>query len=152
MAVLVLGTALAETPGEAFEELLDAVYEGDAAAVGERLSTETLMMLDMVVTMIKLQPGEAAAEFSEELGTEISADQIMEWTSMDFIGAVILSPGFLEELPPREQIGVSHFEIEGDSCTVYVSVQGAPQPFGMVMELEDDQWKLSENLIQGPVQ
>ena len=90
-------------------------------------------------------------EFSEELGTEISAQDILNWTSTDFIDAVILSPGFLDELPPREEIAITHCEISGDSSTVFLDVAGISQPFGMAMILEGDTWKLSENLIQAPL-
>ena len=120
--------------------------------MADRLSTDTIAMMDMVVAMIKLQPAEAAEEFTQELGTEVTTEDIMGWTSIDFLNAVILSPGFLEDLPAREEIAITHCEISGDSSTVFLSVSGINQPFGMAMVLEDDSWKLAENLIQGPVQ
>ncbi len=149
--MLLVPLALAETPEEAFEDLLDAVYEGDADAVAERLSSQTMAMLDMVVAMIKFQPAEVAAEFSEELGITLNAEDIMDWTTTDFVDAVILSPGFIEELPSRDEIAISHFEIQGDSSTVFLTVSGISQPFGMAMIREGDTWKLSENLIQSPL-
>jgi hypothetical protein len=148
---LTVQVVLAETPEEAFENLLDAVYEGNADEIAEHLSSETMAMLDLVVAMIKLQPGEAASEFSQELGSELSAEDILGWTSTDFIDAVILSPGFIEELPSRDEITISHFEINGDSSTVFLTVSGISQPFGMAMTREGDTWKLSENLIQSPL-
>ena len=150
--LLLVPAAFAETPEEAFNDLLDAVYSGDAEGVTERLSTGTLAMLDMVVAMIRLQPGEAAEEFSHELGTDITPGEIMNWTAADFIDAVILSPGFIDELPPRDQIAISHCVVNGDSSTVFLSVAGISDQFGMAMVLEDDSWRLSENLIQGPLQ
>jgi len=149
--ILLVPPALAETPEEAFEDLLDAVYEGDADAVAEHLSSQTMAMLDMVVAMIKFQPAEVAVEFSEELGLTLSAEDIMDWTTTDFVDAVILSPGFIEELPARDEIAISHFEIQGDSSTVFLTVSGISQPFGMAMIREGDTWKLSENLIQSPL-
>ena len=149
--ILLVPLALAETPEEAFEDLLDAVYEGDADAVAERLSSQTMAMLDMVVTMIKFQPAEVAVEFSEELGITLNAEDIMDWTTTDFVDTVILSPGFIEELPSRDEITISHFEIQGDSSTVFLTVSGISQPFGMAMIREGDTWKLSENLIQSPL-
>jgi len=65
---------------------------------------------------------------------------------------VILSPGFLDELPDRDEITISSCEINGDSSTVFLTVSGIAQPFGMAMILEGDSWKLAENLIQGPMQ
>lgn len=152
LILLVVPAALAESPEDAFEDLIEAVYSGDAGGVAERLSSDTMDMMDMVVAMIKLQPAEAAEEFSQELGREVTAEEIIGWTSLDFIDAVILSPGFLDELPDRDEITISSCEINGDSSTVFLTVSGIAQPFGMAMILEGDSWKLAENLIQGPMQ
>lgn len=152
MLVLVMiatlsGITSAETPEEAFEDLMDAVYDGDAAGVAGNVSSPTLSMIDFFLTMIKLQPEEVVTRFSEDLGTELTVEDLLEWEAVDFIDAVIHSPGFLEELPPRDEVTITHLEVNGDSCTVFLAVSGISEPFGMAMIREGDDWKLSENLM-----
>jgi hypothetical protein len=149
MIAILSGIASAETPEEAFEDLMDAVYEGDAAGVAGKVSSSTLSMIDFFLTMIKLRPEQVVTRFSEDLGTELTVEDLLEWEAVDFIDAVISSPGFREELPPRDEVAITHFEVNGDSCTVFLAISGMSEPFGMEMIREGDDWKLRENLMGG---
>lgn len=141
------GAAFATNPDQAFENLIDAVYEGDSQVVLESLSTETIAMCDMILLMVKSQPEAAATDLSETLGVEITVDDVLEWTASDFIDAFILSSEFISELPPREDFEVSGFEADGDNSVVFIALAGEPEIFEISMVKDGDCWKLAHSVL-----
>ncbi len=145
---ILAGAAFATNPDEAFENLIDAVYEGDSQVILESLSTETVAMFDMVLVMVKSQPEEAAIELSETLGVEITVDELLEWTPSDFIDAFILSPEFVSELPPREDFEVSGFEVDGDNSIVFITLAGETEILEVSMVKDGSSWKLAQDVLE----
>lgn len=145
---VVAGAVLANDPGEAFEILVDAVFEGDAEGVHKCLSTESVAMIEMMLVMVKMQPGSAAAEMSRELGVDISEEELLGWTAIDLIDMLLSAPGFTDALPPREDIVVSGFELSGDTSIVFVMISEYPEPFEIAMIMDGENWKLDKSLIQ----
>ncbi len=141
------GTMAADAPDESFEILMDAFYAGDASVVEAHLSAEALQMIEMMLVMVKMQPDQAAAEISQELQIALTGEELMNWTAIEFIDALINSPGIREEMPAREDIQVSGCDVDGDTGTVYLTVLDYPERFEIEMIRENDGWKLAENLI-----
>jgi hypothetical protein len=149
--LLILAVAVpasANQPEEAFEVLVDAFYAGDAQGVYDCLSAESTAMLGMMILMLKAQPAEAAAEISQELGVEITTEDIMSWTPMDLIGMMLSAPGVRDELPPRGDISVSGCEVNGDSCVVSFTVGDLPEPFELAMIRNGEDWKVDQSVLQ----
>ncbi len=144
----VTGVVYGINPEQAFNNLLDSVYSGDAEGFQNCISTESNGMIDMMLMMVKFQPEDAVEQISTELGVEITAEELSEWTSSDLIETVLLSPGFQEQLPPRENISVSGFEINGDSSMVCFNITDLPQPFELLMVKDGNTWKLDQSVIQ----
>ncbi len=147
LAVLA-GAALSNEPGEALENLVDAFYEGDACSVEEGLSSNSINMLNMMLMMVKMQPDQAAAEISAELQIALTGNELLSWTTTDFIYVLISAPGITDKLPLREDIEVSSFEIQGDSSTVFLNIPDYPADIPIAMVLEGDDWKLGESFLQ----
>jgi len=142
------GVALSNEPGEALENLVDAFYDGDACSVEAGLSSNSINMINMMLTMVKMQPDQAAAEISEELQIALTGDELLNWTSTDFIYVLISAPGITDRLPPREDIEISSFDIQGDSSTVFLNISDYPENIPIAMILEGDDWKLGESFLQ----
>ncbi len=143
-----VGVVLASTPEQDFNSLLDAVYSADAESFQNCISAESNSLIEMMLTMIKLQPENAVTKISGELGVEITSEELSELTSGDFIEVVLTSPGFTAELPPRQNIAVSDIEVNGDSSTVFFNITDRPQPFELLMVKEGETWKLDQGVIQ----
>jgi hypothetical protein len=143
-----VGVILAGNPEQDFNRLVEAVYSADTEGFQNCISTESNSLIEMMLTMIKLQPEDAVTEISDELGVEITAEELSEWTSGDFIETVLASPGFAAELPPRQNITVAGFEINGDSSTVSFNITDIPQHFELLMVKEGEIWKLDKSMIQ----
>ena len=148
LLVVLTGSVFANNPDQAFNILVDAMYAGDAESFSDCLSTESVALIDMMLMMVKFKPEEAAVEISSELGLDVSAEDILNWTSTDLIGTVLSSPRFLAELPSREDIVVSGFEINGDSSVVTFNLPDLPQPFEIAMVKNGEDWKLDQSVIQ----
>lgn len=145
---LTAGAILAEDPGEAFENLVDAMYSGDAQVVNEHLSSESIAFIDMMLMMVRMQPEEALTQINTELDMEITPEELAGWTSTDLIETVLVSPGFVAELPPRSNISLSHFDVDGDSSLVYFNLGDYPEPFQLLMVSENGSWKIDHSVIQ----
>lgn len=148
IVVLLAGLMYAENPEQSFDNLVDAMYAGDAPGFSNCLSSESVALIDMMLMVVKLQPEEAAVEISSELNLDITAADISGWSSTDLISTVLSSPRFLAELPPREDIVVSGFEINGDSSVVSFNLADLPQPFEILMIKSGNTWKLDQSVIQ----
>lgn len=146
--VVLTGSMYANNPEQAFDNLVDAMYAGDGSGFCDCLSSESVALIDMMLMMVRLKPEEAAVEISSELGLDISAEDISEWTSIDLINTVLSSPRFLAELPQRENIVVSGYEINGDSSVVSFNLADLPQPFEILMVKSGENWKLDQSVIQ----
>ncbi|MCK5133771.1 MAG: hypothetical protein KAR40_16675 [Candidatus Sabulitectum sp.] len=146
--VVLTGSMYANNPEQAFDNLVDAMYAGDGPGFRDCLSSESVALVDMMLMMVKFKPEEAAVEISSELGVNISAEDVYGWTSIDLINTVLSSPRFLAELPPREDIVVSGFEINGDSSVVSFNLVDLPQPFEILMVKSGADWKLDQSVIQ----
>ncbi len=146
--IVAAGTVHAGSPEQAFNNLVDAMYAGDAEEFSDCLSTESVAMIDMMLMMVRLKPEEAAVEISGKLGMDITAEDIASWTSIDLISTVLSSPRFLSELPPREDIVVSGYQITGDSSVVSFNLADLPQPFEILMVRNGEDWKLDQSVIQ----
>jgi len=142
------GVAMSNEPVEAFTSLIDAFYEGDAACVENGLSSDSINMINMMLMMIRIQPVQAAAELSDEFQVALTGPELANWTSTDFIYAFINAPGIIENLPSREDIEISGFDIQGDSSTVFLKVADYPDEFEIAMVREGNDWKLGESLLQ----
>ncbi len=142
------GVVMSNEPVDAFTSLIDAFYEGDAACVENGLSSDSIEMINMMLMMIRMQPAQAAAELSEEFQIALTGPELMNWTSTDFIYAFINAPGIIEDLPAREDIEISGFDIQGDSSTVFLKVADYPDEFEVAMVREGNDWKLGDNLLQ----
>lgn len=147
LAVLA-GALFAGNPEQSFDNLVDAMYAGDAEGFKNCLSTESVAFIDLMLMVVKLKPEEAAVEISGELNMEVTAEDVSGWNSTDLIDTVLASPRFLAELPPREDIVVSGYEISGDSSVVSFNLAGLPQPFEILMVKSGDSWKLDQSVIQ----
>jgi len=143
-----VGVILAGSPEQDFISLLDAVYSADAESFQNCMSAESNGLIDMMLTMIKLQPEDAVTKMYDELGVTITAEEISGFTSEDFIEMVLASPGFSAELPPRQSITVVSSEINGNSSTVSFNITDMPQPFELLMIKEGETWKLDQGVIQ----
>lgn len=139
-------SAFAMEPNQAFDNLIDAMYQGDAEGVMDHMSSETLGLLDFVLAALKIEPAENMAEISEELGFEITVEELENWTTVDFVQAFITTQLFIDELPPRENLASSGFEVHGDSSIVFVE-DGSQAPFRILMIKEEDIWKLDQRVI-----
>ena len=148
LVLCVSAAVVAETPAEAFENLVDGFYAGDAQVVESYLSEGSIQMMEMMIMMIQMQPGQAAMELSEDLQMAVSADELLNWTTTDLIHALINSPMMTEGFPPRDQIIVSGCEVQGDSGIVYIKVDEYPEAIPIAMVMEGADWKLSEALVQ----
>lgn len=149
VSVLVLaGTTFANNPAEALDNLIDAIYERDSGVIINSLTDESVAMLDMVLMMVKAQPEEVAIELSEEIGIEITPEEVISMTAADFIELFILSPDFIAELPSRNDISVSDYEIEGDYATVSVSLEGEVETVDVLMLKVGDTWKIAHSLLE----
>lgn len=147
LAVFV-GVAMSNEPGEAFENLVDAFYEGDACGVEAGLSSNSINLINMILMMVKMQPEQAAIEFSQKFQIALTGEELVNWTSIDFIDALINAPGITEDLPSREDIEICGFDIEGENSIVFLKVTDYPDEIEIAMVLEGNNWKLSGNLIQ----
>lgn len=148
LAALTAAACFANSPEEAFDELLDALYSGNAPGLYNSLSTESVAMLNMMLLVVKAQPGEAAEEMSSELGIVITAEELSSWTAMDLISAVLTAPGFIQEFPPRDDITVLNCSTNGDSSTVFFTVGEIPETFELLLVKQNDSWKLDQSVIQ----
>ena len=148
LLVVLAGAAISNEPGEAFENLVDAFYEGDACAVEAGLSTNSINMINMMLMMVKMQPDQAAAEISQELQVALTGAELLNWTTTDFIYVIISAPGITDQLPEREDIEVSGCDIQGDSSTVFLTIPDFPDDIGIAMVREGDDWKLGESFLQ----
>jgi hypothetical protein len=148
--ILVFSTvsAYAEDPAQAFENLVDAMYSQDAQGVYDILSPESVGLVNMMLLMVKAKSEEAAEEISTQLGVEITAEELRGWTTMDLISTVLAAPGFINEFPPRDDIVVSHFEIDGDSSVVFFNLAQIPGDFQVLLVLNGENWKLDQSVIQ----
>lgn len=146
--LLAAGAGLAETPEEAFDSLVDALYSSDAQGVYSSLSTESAAMLNLMILMVKADPEAAAADISAELDLEITGEELSGWTAMDLVSTVISAPGFTEQLPPRNHIMVTGSETSGDTCLVYFEVQDVTGQFDLMMVRQNGLWKLDQSVIQ----
>ena len=142
------GVAFATNPDQTIENLIDAVYEGNSDIILESLSTETISMFDMILLMVKSQPEEAATDLSGQLGVEITPDELLTWTASDFIDAFIQSPEFIAELPPRVDLEVSGFEIDGENCVVFINLSGEPETLEVGMVKDGNSWKLAQDILE----
>ncbi|MCK4806663.1 MAG: hypothetical protein KAT09_03405 [Candidatus Aegiribacteria sp.] len=147
LAVLA-GAVMSNEPDEAFENLIDAFYEGDAYGVETGLSSNSINMLNMMLMMVRMQPDQAAVEISREFQIALTGAELVNWTVNDFIYAFINAPGITDEFPPREDIEVTGCEIQGDCSTVFLKVSDYPEAVEIAMVREGDDWKLSESLVQ----
>ena len=148
LLIVLAGAAVSDEPGEAFENLVDAFYEGDACAVEAGLSSNSINMINMMLMMVKMQPDQAAAEISAELQIALTGDELLNWTTTDFIYVLISAPGITDQLPEREDIEFSSCDIQGDSSTVFLSISEYPEEIPIAMVLEGDDWKLGESFLQ----
>ena len=148
LLVTSLGTSFANTPEEAFNNLLDSAYEQDAEAFLNCLSVESVQMVDMLVYMVKLQPGEAVARISRELDIEITEEELKEMASIDLINMVLSAPGFQEQLPPRADIAFTGVETSGDSSYVSFAIANFSAPFRLLMVKNGEDWKLDQSVLQ----
>ena len=148
LLAILTGVVMSNEPGEALENLVDAFYEGDACAVEAGLSSNSINMIDMMLMMVKMQPDQAAAEISQELQIALTGDELLNWTATDFIFVLISAPGITDQLPPREDIEISSFDIQGDSSTVFLNISDYPENIPIAMVLEGDDWKLGESFLQ----
>jgi len=146
--ILMAGVCYANTPENAFEELLDALYSGNAEGLYSSLSTESVAMLNMMLLMVKAQPEQAAAEISSELGIEITGEELAGWTAMDLVSTVLSAPGFTAQFPPRDDIAVLNCSVSGDSSTVFFTVADIPETFELLLVKQGDSWKLDQSVIQ----
>ena len=148
LLVVLAGAVISNEPGEALENLMDAFYEGDAFVVEAGLSSNSINMLSMMLMMVQMQPDQAAAEISVELEIALTGEELVNWTTNDFIYAFINAPAITDKLPLREEIEVSGCDIQGDCSTVFLSVCDYPEVVEIAMVLEGDDWKLSESIVQ----
>ena len=149
LAVLMLvATALwANTPEEGFEAVVNAVYQADAEAFLEALSMENQQQLEAMVMMVKMSPGEAAAQISSELGEEITPEELAAWTAVDMVGVFLSASTLREQLPDRDDLVVVRSEIAGDSAMVYLQVPEVEEELSLLMVLQGDEWKLGESFM-----
>ena len=148
VALSLAALGYANTPDEAFDRLVNAMYSGNAEVVRTCLSTESIALVDMMLMMIKAQPEDAAAEISAELKVPISSEELRSWTSLDLIDAVLASPMLQSELPPRDDIVFTGAEVFGDSCMVSFNVGDYPEPFNLLMVKNGEEWKVDQSVVQ----
>ncbi len=148
LLIVLAGAAVSNEPGEALENLVDSFYEGDACGVEAALSSNSINMLNMMLMMVKMQPDQAAAEISAELEIALTGDELLNWTTTDFIYVLITAPGMTDQLPLREDIEISSCDIQGDNSTVFLSIPDYPEEIPIAMVLEGDDWKLGESFLQ----
>lgn len=147
LAVLV-GVVISNEPGEAFENLMDAFYEGDAEGVEASLSSNSIDMINMILIMVKIQPHQAATELSRKFQIALTGEELVNWTATDFIDALINAPVITQGFPPKEDIEVSGFDIQGDTSTVFLIVSNYPEEIEIAMIREGNDWKLGESMVQ----
>jgi hypothetical protein len=148
LLVVLAGVVISNEPGDAFENLMDAFYEGDACAFEAGLSSNSIDLINMMLLMIKLQPDQAAAELSAEFQIALTGEELVNWTSTDLINALINAPGITDGFPPREDIEVSGSDIQGDTSTVFLKVTDYPEEIEVAMIREGSDWKLGESMLQ----
>lgn len=148
LLAILAGAVMSNQPGEALENLVDAFYEGDAGTVEAGLSSNSINMLSMMLMMVKMQPDQAAAEISAEFEIALTGDELVNWTTTDFIRVLISAPGITDKLPQREDIEFSSYDIQGDSSTVFLNIPDYPENIAIAMVLEGNDWKLGESFLQ----
>ena len=142
------GSLFANSPEQAFNQILDAAYSADADCLQECLSTESVALIDMMLVMVKMKPEEAAVEISNQLGVEITKEELLSWTSYDLLTTVLSAPGFISELPARQDIAVSGFETGADSSMVSFSIADYTGTFHLLLVKDGNDWKLDKSVIQ----
>lgn len=145
---ILLGTTYANTPEEAFNNLLDATYEVDAEAFLSCLSVESVQMVDMLIYMVKLQPEEAISRISTELNVDITEEELKAMSSIDLINMVLVAPGFQEQLLPRADITFVGAETNGDSSNVSFTITDFTGPFRLLFVKNGEDWKLDQSVLQ----
>lgn len=148
LLVVLAGVGMSDEPAEAFENMVDAFYEGDACGVEAGLSSNSMNMLNMMLMMVKMQPDQAAVEISQKFEIAVTGTDLVNWTTTDFIDVFINAPGIIDGFPPREDIEVTGCEIQGDCSTVFLKVSDYPDAIEIAMIREGDDWKLTEGLVQ----
>ena len=146
--VLFTGLLIADSPDQAFNQILDAVYSEDVDSFRECLSTESTALIDMMLVMVKMKPEEAAIEVSNQLGIDVSEEELMSWTSRDLLSTVLSAPGFVSELPAREDIALYGYETSGDSSMVSFTMADYPGTFQLLLVKNGNDWKLDQSVIQ----
>ena len=146
--LVITGTLFANNPDQALNNLIDAVYEGDSELIINSLTDESIEMIDLFIMIVQVQPEETAIELSLETGKEVNAEDILNWTAVDFIDLFILSPDFINELPARGEIDVTGYEIEGDYATVIVNFEDEEETLDVLMVKIGDTWKIDNSLLQ----
>jgi len=144
--VFISGSAFAMDPDQAFDNLIDAMYQGNAEVLMSYLSTESLDLIDFILVVLKMEPAENIAEYAEDLDLELTVEEIEGWASVDFVEEFITAQVFINELPPRENLLSSGFEVQGDSSIVFVNYDSLA-PGRILMVKEEGNWKLDQKVI-----
>ena len=144
--VVVSGSACTMEPDQAFDNLIDAMYQGEAEVLMSYLSTESLGLIDFLLVTLKMEPAENIAEYAEDLDLELTVEEIDSWASVDFVEEIITAQVFINELPPRENLLSSGFEVHGDSSIVFVNYDSLA-PRRILMVKEEGNWKLDQRVI-----
>ncbi|MCK5841293.1 MAG: hypothetical protein KAH31_03930 [Candidatus Sabulitectum sp.] len=144
--VVIFGSACAMEPDQAFDNLIDAMYQKDAEVLMSYLSTESLGLIDFLLVTLKEEPAENIAEYAEDLDLKLTVEEIGDWASVDFVEEFITAQVFINELPPREDLLSSGFEVHGDSSIVFVNYDSLA-PRRILMVKEEGNWKLDQRVI-----
>ena len=129
-------------PEEAMTAFVEAVKTGDGATAARYMSSHALSELDVQLVAIKENP-EMSVTYFATMGVETTESEIANWTSADLYGAIIGSPGMVEELGDKLDLVVTGSEINGSEAVVFfTTADGDEEEFEMI--LENDEWKLYE--------
>lgn len=145
---LTAGTSAADSPPDmVFEDLLGAIYSGDSRGVHDLLSTDSVALLNMLLLMAKARSDSAAEEFSTGFGVSVTAEELQSWNTIDLLDCLLMAPGFLGWIPPRQDISIAGFDVRGDSCSIYLDILQMPGEYQVLMIREGGGWKVDKSAI-----
>jgi len=139
--VLAIACGGAATPDQVVKKMIDAFEAKDGTAILECMSAEAVAELDAQVDEMKAAPEESAA-FMAMIGIEVTADEITNMTSGEFLTKMLSSEMLADELPDMSTVEIGEVVIEGETATVAVTLDGDTDNIDLV--LEDGQWKIAE--------
>lgn len=143
MAVFVFAIACGggETPDKIVKKSFDAVQNADGNALLGNMCAEAVVELNEVLEGIQESPEESSVISI----TEITAEEVENMTTGDFVSALLRTEVFLAVMPDFSNMVIGEATISGDTAIVPVTVDFYTEDIELVFE--GDSWKISGGVL-----